>query len=383
MNQDIKELTPFLVMDVLERANELQSQGIDIIHLEVGEPDFDIPACARIAAEEAYRNGLTHYTHSMGDPELRKEIATFYKKEYGVDIHTDRIIVTSGTSPALLLLMLLLCDNNSEVILTNPCYACYSNFVKAAHARPVYITLHKDDGFTLHIDEIKKLITPSTAAIFINSPMNPTGAVLTEETLKELATLPVPVICDEIYHGLIYEGKAHTMLEFSDNAFVLNGFSKRYAMTGSRLGYIIAPESYTRTLQIMAQNFSICAPSIAQKAGIAALRFGEKDVERMRITYDERRKYMLQRLSQIGLKPITTPLGAFYIFVDASAYTNDSYHFAFDILEKAHVGVTPGIDFGSAGEGCLRFSYANSLENIKEGLDRLEKFLNTCQRHGI
>lgn len=205
--------------------------------------------------------------------------------------------------------------------------------------------------------------------------MNPTGAVLPEETLKEIAGLPVPVISDEIYHGLVYEGRAHSILEYTDKAFVLNGFSKRYAMTGARLGYVIAPEEYIRTLQIMSQNFSICAPSVAQKAGTAALKEGNPAVEQMRTVYDERRRYMLHRLAEIGLPPISEPQGAFYIFTDASAYTDDSYKFAFELLEKAHVGVTPGVDFGSQGEGCLRFSYANSLENIEEGMARIENFL--------
>ncbi|WP_300726764.1 pyridoxal phosphate-dependent aminotransferase [uncultured Bacteroides sp.] len=380
MNKNIENLTPFLVMDVLERANTLQREGIDIIHLEVGEPDFDIPACALKAAKEAYNEGFTHYTHSQGDFGLREEIARFYRNEYGVTVSPEQIIVTSGTSPALLMLMLMLCEPDSEVIITNPGYACYHNFIEAAGARPVLVELDKSNKFRFDIKKVKAVITPKTRALFINSPMNPTGALLPEETLKEIARLPIPVISDEIYHGLVYEGTAHSILEFTDQAFVLNGFSKRYAMTGARLGYVIAPQAYVRTLQIMSQNFSICAPSVAQKAGIAALREGEPEVEQMRKIYDERRRYMMKRLAEIGLPPIAEPQGAFYIFTDASAFTKDSYRFAFEILEKAHVGVTPGVDFGSQGEGCIRFSYANSLENIKEGLERIESFLKTYKK---
>lgn len=380
MNKNIENLTPFLVMDVLERANTLQREGIDIIHLEVGEPDFDIPACALKAAKEAYNEGFTHYTHSQGDFGLREEIARFYRNEYGVTVSPEQIIVTSGTSPALLMLMLMLCEPDSEVIITNPGYACYHNFIEAAGARPVLVELDKSNKFRFDIKKVKAVITPKTRALFINSPMNPTGALLPEETLKEIARLPIPVISDEIYHGLVYEGTTHSILEFTDQAFVLNGFSKRYAMTGARLGYVIAPQAYVRTLQIMSQNFSICAPSVAQKAGIAALREGEPEVEQMRKIYDERRRYMMKRLAEIGLPPIAEPQGAFYIFTDASAFTKDSYRFAFEILEKAHVGVTPGVDFGSQGEGCIRFSYANSLENIKEGLERIESFLKTYKK---
>lgn len=381
MNRNIEKLTPFLVMDVLERANTLQREGVDIIHLEVGEPDFEIPACARQAAQQAYDEGYTHYTHSQGAFELREEIARFYKKEYGVCVSPEQIIVTSGTSPALLMLMLMLCEPGSEAIITNPGYACYHNFIEAAGAIPVQVNLDKKDKFRFDIDKVKAAITSRTRAIFINSPMNPTGALLPEETLRSIARLPIPVISDEIYHGLVYEGQAHSILEYTDRAFVLNGFSKRYAMTGARLGYVIAPREYVRTLQIMSQNFSICAPSIAQKAGIAALKEGEPEVEKMRKIYDERRRYMLHRLTEIGLPPIAEPQGAFYIFTDASAYTDDSYKFAFEILEQAHVGVTPGVDFGSQGESCLRFSYANSLENIKEGMARIETFLRTIKEH--
>lgn len=375
MNKNIEKLTPFLVMDVLERANALQREGIDIIHLEVGEPDFDIPACARLAAQQAYSEGYTHYTHSQGAFELREEISRFYQNEYGVTISPEQIIVTSGTSPALLMLMLMLCEPSSEAIITNPGYACYHNFIEAAGAVPIQVNLNKENQFRFDVEKIKSAITSRTRALIINSPMNPTGAVLPEETLKEIAGLPVPVISDEIYHGLVYEGRAHSILEYTDKAFVLNGFSKRYAMTGARLGYVIAPKEYVRTLQIMSQNFSICAPSVAQKAGTAALKEGNPAVEQMRTVYDERRRYMLRRLTEIGLPPISEPQGAFYIFTDASAYTDDSYKFAFELLEKAHVGVTPGVDFGSQGEGCLRFSYANSLENIEEGMARIENFL--------
>lgn len=205
--------------------------------------------------------------------------------------------------------------------------------------------------------------------------MNPTGTLLSPNVMAELAKLDVPILSDEIYHGLVYEGQAHSMLEFTSNAFILNGFSKRFAMTGLRLGYLIAPQQYMRNLQILQQNLFICAPSLAQYAGIAALQSADADVAAMRKIYNERRIYMIDRLRQMGFTIHTEPQGAFYIFADANRFTNDSYHFAFDILEKAHVGVTPGTDFGSKGEGFIRFSYANSLENIKIALDRVDDYL--------
>ena len=377
MNPLVDKMTSFIVMDVLERANELQRQGVDIIHLEVGEPDFDVPECVTEAVVEAYKNHQTHYTHSLGDPELRQEIANLYKREYGVDVDKDQILVTSGSSPAILLTMILLCNENSEVILSNPGYACYKNFVLGAHAKPVNVPLKAENGFQYQVEDIKEKITENTAAIFINSPMNPTGIVLEESFMKEVSQLGVPVISDEIYHGLVYEGKTHSILEYTDNAFVLNGFSKRFAMTGLRLGYLIAPKQYMPAIQKLAQNFLICASSTAQKAGIAALRDTSDYEKTMFDTYNERRLYLVDRLQKMGFTLPAIPQGAFYVFVDASKYTNDSLKFAFDVLEKAHVGITPGVDFGTGGEGFVRFSYANSLENIKEGMNRLENYLKT------
>jgi len=368
-------MTSFIVMDVLEKAQAMEAQGINIIHLEVGEPDFDIPACVAEAAQKAYRQGKTHYTHSLGDPDLRRAIADFNKAEYGVTVDPDCIVVTSGSSPAILMALMLLCEAGGEVLLSNPGYACYSNFVLACNGVPVEVNLKAENGFLFDMEEVKKAITPRTRAIFINSPMNPTGTLLSKEQMQELAGLNIPILSDEIYHGLVYEGKAHSMLEFSDEAFILNGFSKRFAMTGLRLGYLIAPKKYMRSLQTLQQNLFICAPSTAQQAGIAALTQADADVQRMRQTYNERRLYMLQRLRSMGFVIHTEPQGAFYVFADARKFTSDCYHFAFDVLEKAHVGITPGVDFGTNGEGFVRFSYANSIENIKEAMDRLELYL--------
>ncbi|MBQ2065290.1 MAG: pyridoxal phosphate-dependent aminotransferase [Paludibacteraceae bacterium] len=376
MNKTVDEMTSFLVMDVLEKAGEMSREGIDIVHLEVGEPDFDVPECVRGAVDEAYNKHITHYTHSLGDPELRAEISSLYNREYGVNVSPDRILVTSGTSPALLLVTMLLCSPDSEVILSNPGYACYKNFVLAAHAKPVYVDLDPSKGFEYNIEDIKSKINANTAAIFINSPMNPTGAILSDKFMREIATLGVSVVSDEIYHGLVYEGKAHSMLEYADDAIVLNGFSKRFAMTGLRLGYLIAPQKYMAALQKMGQNFLICASSTAQKAGISTLRDKSDYEQKMLSTYNKRRLYMIERLRSMGFVIPKDPQGAFYIFADASRFTSDSLKFAFDVLENAHVGITPGVDFGTGiCSHYVRFSYANSLERIKEGLDRLERYL--------
>jgi len=376
IDNEVEQMRPFIVMEVLERASEMEKMGIDVVHLEVGEPDFDAPACVIEAEVEAIREGRTHYTHSLGLAELRCEIAEFYEREYGVRVSPEQIVVTSGSSPAILMCVLALCSAGDEVILSNPGYACYRNFVLAGRGVPVEIEVSAENGFQYDVAKVEAAITHRTKTLIVNSPMNPSGTLVDDAVFEALARLPFPIISDEIYHGLVYGGRAHSILEFTDNAFVINGFSKRFAMTGMRLGYVIAPEKYIRTMQILQQNLFICAPSTAQWAGIAALRGGDAEVQRMRKIYDERRKFMITRLREIGFRIAVEPKGAFYVLADARRFTADSYAFAFDVLEKAHVGITPGVDFGSNGEGFIRFSYANSIEKMAEGLNRLEEYLS-------
>jgi (5-formylfuran-3-yl)methyl phosphate transaminase len=375
ISEKAKNITPFIVMEVLERASVLEKEGKNIIHLEVGEPDFDVPSCVLKASETAMKQGRTHYTHSLGDPELRQEICNTYLKNYGVHISPEQVIVTSGTSPAILMVLFALCNPDDEIILSDPGYACYPNFISLSGAKMVKVPVYEEDGFQYRPENICSAITERTKAIMINSPMNPTGNLLSPETLKSIAGFSPYIISDEIYHGLVYEDQAHSILEFTKRAFVLNGFSKLYAMTGLRLGYVIVPEEFVRPIQKLQQNLYICASSVAQRAGIAALREADADVEHMKNIYNERRKFMISRLRELGFRITVEPTGAFYVFVNAQHLSTDSYKLAFDILEKAHVGVTPGIDFGENGEGYLRFSYANSLENIIEGLNRLEKYI--------
>ncbi|MCJ7687604.1 MAG: pyridoxal phosphate-dependent aminotransferase [Desulfobacteraceae bacterium] len=371
-----KEIPPFIVMDVLERAHELEREGRDIIHLQIGEPDFPTPKCICDAAREAIGRGETHYTHSLGLIELREAICEYYYGKYSVKIDPDQILVTSGTSPALFMIFSALLEAGDEIIMSDPHYPCYPNFAEFLGAKPVHIKVEEEDAFQLRASEIKKKIGTKTRSILINSPSNPTGNLLSRERMEEIAGLGPLVVSDEIYHGLVYGEKEHSILEFTDNAFVLNGFSKLYAMTGWRLGYLIAPPDFVRSLQKIQQNFFISAGSISQWAGVAALTKADADVEKMKSIYDERRKYMIKRIREIGFGLAVEPAGAFYMLANAKHLTESSYDLAFEILEKAGVGVSPGIDFGKNAEGFLRFSYANSLENIKEGLDRIEQFLS-------
>jgi aspartate/methionine/tyrosine aminotransferase len=374
-----KEMTPFIVMDVLEKANEMERHGVHVIHLEVGEPDFDTPQCIKDAACKALDNGHTHYTHSLGMIELREAISEHYLKTYGVSVDPDQIVISSGTSPAMFVMFSALLEKGDQVIVSDPHYACYPNFIKFVQGEPVFIPVYEEDGFQYRPEAIEKKITRKTKGIFINSPSNPTGNLLSKDRMEAVAALSLKpdspyIISDEIYHGLVYEGKEHSILEFTEKAFVFNGFSKLYAMTGLRLGYMIAPKHFIRPIQKLQQNFFISANAMVQVAGIAAFKQAGEDILRMKRIYNERRQYMIRRLKDMGLGITVEPTGAFYVFANAKHISHDSYKLAFDILEKAHVGVAPGIDFGKNGEGYLRFSYATSMENIAQGMDRLENY---------
>ena len=369
------KIPPFIVMEVMEKAAEMERRGEHVIHLEVGEPDFDTPQCIKDAAIKAIGDGKTHYTHSLGLIELREAIAKYYHHRYGVTVCSEQILVTSGTSPAMLLAFFALLESGDEVILSDPHYACYPNFITITDGITHFVKVFEEDGFQYRPEAIAKGISKKTKAILVNSPSNPTGNLLEPERMKEISALKPYIISDEIYHGLVYEGKEHSILEFTDRCFVINGFSKLYAMTGWRLGYIIVPKEFIRPLQKMHQNFFISANAFVQWAGVAALKYAQKDVERMRKTFDERRKFIIPRLRELGFGITVEPTGAFYVLANARKFSNDSFKFAFEILREAKVGVTPGIDFGKNAEGYLRFSYANSLENIKEGMERIENYI--------
>ncbi|MDI6821333.1 MAG: pyridoxal phosphate-dependent aminotransferase [Actinomycetota bacterium] len=383
ISERAQKIPPFIVMDILERAQAMQRKGENIIHLEIGEPDFDTPDCIKEAAYKALKEGKTGYTHSLGLPELREAISEHYYRKYNVEVAPDQIVITSGTSPAMFLIFSVLLNPGNEVILSNPCYACYPNFVEFLDGIPIYINVYEEDGFQYRAERIRGKINPKTKAIFINSPSNPTGNLLSLKVMEEIAEIAHKncfVVSDEIYHGLVYEGREHSILEFTDEAFVLNGFSKTYAMTGWRLGYVIAPKEFIRPMQKIQQNFFISANNFVQWAGIAALKEAGADVKRIVKIYNQRRKYIIPKLREIGFGIKVEPTGAFYVLANAKHFGNDSYKLALEILENAKVAVTPGIDFGDNAEGYIRFSYANSLENITEGMNRLEKHLKGKNR---
>jgi (5-formylfuran-3-yl)methyl phosphate transaminase len=375
----LREIEPFLAVEVAERAEELQRQGVDVVHLGYGEPDFAPPRVVQEALERAVREGHMRYTHSLGILPLREAIVDHYRATYGVKISPEQILVTPGTSPAMLLLFGALLDPGDEVVLSDPYYACYPNFIRYAEGVPVYVDTTEEDGFQYRPEAIAPRLSSRTRAILVSSPANPTGAVLAPERMAAIAALAEErsafVVSDEIYHGLTEGGRDRSILEFTDRAFVLNGFSKAFAMTGWRLGYLIAPPSHVKALQRLYGNFFISTNEFVQWAGVAALREAAAEPAGFARIFAERRRIMIEGLRAIGLGVGFEPTGAFYILANARHFSPDSLSFAYEILEQSYVAVTPGVAFGRNAEGYLRFSYSASVERIREGLRRLGAFL--------
>jgi len=373
----VKNIEPFYVMDILERAKQLESEGRDIVHFEVGEPDFNTPQEISSAAVRWIEKGYTKYTSSLGIDELRQSVAEDYSRTYGVKVGYERVIITIGSSPALLLAMLTVLNPGDEILITDPHYACYPQIINVARGVARKIPVYESNGYQVDPSEIRKNIGKKTKAILVNSPANPTGAVMDTDVFRELSDMGLFVISDEIYHGLVYGERVNSILEFTDDAIAINGFAKLYSMTGWRLGYMIVPEGLVRYVQKLQQNLFISAGSFVQKAGVEAIEKVKKSgkSEAMVAEFDKRRKEMIKGLSSIGFDIAVEPKGAFYVFVNSSRWSRDSWRLAFDILENCHVGVTPGIDFSDRGKDYLRFSYTTSVDSIREGVRRLGEFL--------
>ena len=366
----LDSLSNFLAMEVFSRAKELESEGREVIHLEFGEPDFQAPSVALEALQESLAAHPAGYTVTQGTLELREAICRKYQRDYGVAVRPEQVLVSGGSSVLLFLAIRLLAPPGSEVLITDPGYACYDNLIHLAEATPVRVPLRLEDGFQLDPDAVRQAITPRTRALLINSPMNPTGVVFRPEILRELTALGIPVISDEIYADLTYGNRPQSLLEFTEEAIALNGFSKYYAMTGWRLGYLIAPESWMPGIVKMHQNLMISTTHFVQDAGVRVLDEGGPECERMKAEFDQRRQFLLEKLQAIGLGPGYDPTGAFYDFLKYRT-PKKSLELALEILEQTGVALSPGVDFGQGGEGFLRFSYANSAENLGIAVDRL------------
>jgi (5-formylfuran-3-yl)methyl phosphate transaminase len=380
----MEPITSFIAMDIMEAGLELERAGADVIHLEVGEPDFPPPAPVIEALCKAARDGHTHYTHSLGNHVLREAIAGWYRRSYNVNVDPGCVVVTPGTSGAFLNAIAILLGRGEKLLLTDPGYPCYPNFAKLLCVEPWLLPIEAGDGFIPRSEAVLEAIEQGVAAVLTASPANPTGAVMTEDMLRWLARLPVPFISDEIYHGLVYsDERVHTALEYSDDVIVINGLSKRLAMTGLRIGWAIVPPQLVRPFQKLNQNLYICPDSLSQQAAIAALQDPSCDeaATRMAQIYDARRKTLIAGLKRVGFTLHYEPKGAFYVFADISAYSSDGYDFAYRMLKEARVAATPGMDFGHNGTNrFLRFSYTIDQTRIEEGIARIENWLHGRRR---
>ena len=371
-------LAPFYVMEVLERAMSMEREGADIIHLEVGEPDSPTAPEVCGAAIDSIRRGETLYSPSPGIEPLRAAVAESANLRYGLNLTAENILITSGSSPALLLAMMCVVNPGDEVVITSPHYACYPGIIKAAGGNPVTVPVYAEEDYQIDIGRMRRALTPNTAAIIINSPANPTGAVLDDKTLEAVCSLGPLVVSDEIYHGLEYGVESRSALNHTGRAIVVNGFSKLCSMTGWRLGYMAAPRELIRAARKLQQNLFISPNTFVQHGGVAAVRSVVPRSREIAAVFSERRDAMERDLRRIGLPPCGQPRGAFYMFVRIPGGAGgDSRALAFDILEQTGVAVTPGADFGSEGEGHLRLSYANSVANIREGVGRLGRYMES------
>ncbi|MTH78858.1 pyridoxal phosphate-dependent aminotransferase [Paracoccus aestuariivivens] len=370
------QVDPFIVMDVMEAARSAEAAGRHIIHMEVGQPSTPAPLGARKALAAALDQPLG-YTVALGLPELRQGIAGLYRRWYGLDLDPARIVVTPGSSGAFILAFSALFDAGERVALGEPGYPSYRQILRAMSLRPVGIQTRPEDRYQPRPHDLPK----DAQGLILASPGNPSGTVLRKDELAALtsraAELGMAVISDEIYHGLDYGAGFHSALEVTDDVFVINSFSKYFSMTGWRVGWMVVPESHIRTVERIAQNMFICPPHASQFAALAALECIEEANANLSV-YAENRRLMLERLPQIGFTRIAPPEGAFYIYADVSDLTDDSLKFAAEILDRAGVAVTPGLDFDPIrGARTLRFSYAASTAGIQEGLDRLAAFMAT------
>ncbi len=362
-------------MQLLERAKELEGMGRKIIHMEIGEPDFPTPHSVIEAAKAHLDGGDQFYTPSTGAPELQKSLSEWYRDEYGVEVNPERILITPGTSGAFSLIYAVLLEAGESVLLPDPGYPCQRNFIRLAGGNPVNIPVGPESRYHLSDRLIQQKWQPKTRAAVVINPSNPTGTLIDPDELGRIAQTCRDnkgyLISDEIYHGLTYGARAPCALEFSDEAIIVNGFSKRWAMTGWRVGWIIVPEKLIDACRRVMQNIFIAAPTLSQHAAVAALKEKEA-VKSMCQAYDMRRKFLLAELPKLGFDIVVEPQGAFYIYANVEKLTDDSRAFCWKMLEEKGVAITPGEDFGAYQSAHhVRFSYATGMEELQEGIRRI------------
>jgi aspartate aminotransferase len=368
--------------EVLARAKALEAQGREIIHLEIGEPDFDTPAHIKAAAVRALEEGWTHYTPAAGIPALREAIADYIRRTRGIPVGPEHVVVVPGGKPIMFFAILALVEEGDEVIYPNPGFPIYESMIRFVGARPVPLRLRMENEFRVDVEELARLITPRTRMLILNSPANPTGGVLTREDLEAIAELclkhDLVVLSDEIYSRILYEGEHISIASFPgmlERTIILDGFSKTYAMTGWRLGYGVMPEPLAEAVTRLMINSNSCTAAFTQIAGIAALTGPQDEVDRMVAAFRERREVMVEGLNRLPGFRCLKPKGAFYAFPNIEGTGMSSRELAHYLLEEAGVAVLSGTAFGEYGEGFLRLSFANSIENIQKALERIEKAL--------
>ena len=377
----IDDIQPFHVMALLARAKELEAQGKDIVHMEIGEPDFPTPKPIVDAGIKAISQGDVHYTPAVGLPELREAIAESYQSRYNVSVSANRVVVTPGASGALLLALGVVMREGDEVLLADPGYPCNRNFVRFLSGKTRSVSVDATSGYQLTLNHLKENWQENIAATIVASPSNPTGTLISKSELVAMAEFVTEkgayLIVDEIYHGLVYDEEYDTALSIDKNIIVINSFSKYFNMTGWRVGWVVAPEKLISDMDKLAQNIFLASPTPAQYAALAAFKPETIAVlESHKEEFKQRRDYLLLALKEIGFKIEVEPQGAFYIYANCEKFTEDSYQFCYDLLENIGVAITPGKDFGDNKENAfIRFAYTTSIERLEEGMKRLSTYL--------
>lgn len=377
----VKDIEPFRVVEVLTQAKQMEAEGIDVVHMEAGEPDFSTVAPIIDAAKQALDDGATYYTSALGIPELRQKVSEFYTLRHGIDVPASRIIITPGASGALLLAASLLVNAGEGLLMTDPGYPCNRNFLRLIGAEGQLVPVEAKDRYQLTAAIAEKSWRSNTVGALVASPSNPTGEILSRAELQDLYALVAAkkghLIVDEIYHGLTYGADAASILEITDEAFVINSFSKFFGMTGWRLGWMVVPDDAVADLERLAQNLFISMSTMAQYGALAG--FDEStlvELEARRDIFKERRDYLVPALRDIGFDIPHVPDGALYVYANIEKFSNDSKQFCEDMLNKHAVAITPGADFGLyRADVHVRFAYTTSMEQLQKGVARLSAAL--------
>ena len=384
----MNRMAPSGIRKVNEKALAMERAGEKVLHFEIGRPDFDTPEYIKRAAERALAEGKVHYTSNFGLMELRQAIADKLKRENNVDYTASEVLVTVGLSEAVFAVLATILEEGDEILVPDPVWLNYINVPNLLGAKAVTYGLTEETGFQMNLEEVKAKITPKTRAIVIITPNNPTGGVLSEDVLKELAEIAVSndlmVISDEVYERLVYDGAKHISIAslpgMKERTFTMNGMSKAYAMDGWRLGYVAAPEEYILAMNKFHQHNTTCAPNFVQVAAIAALNEEGDEVKEMVKEYQRRRDYAVKAINEIPGLHCECPKGAFYIFINCKSLNMKSADLSAYLLEEAKIALVPGDVFGPGGEGYLRMSFANSYDNIVEGCAQLKKAVALLQQ---